>query len=504
MWGQYYFNNHFRMGSPKFHYELCHYAEVEKNLAVVAPRGSAKSTVLTFLKCIHSICFKKKHFIVIVQNTFSKAAGTLETIKGEIKTNNMLRRDFPLVIKKDAEGDSIFRYPGPGWEVRVLCKGADQIGSIRGEKFGAHRPDLIIVDDLEDDKSVKNPELRQELERTFVDVLKYAGDETTQTIAVGTVLHDDCLIAKMVDADRFKMFKKMRYQARYELNGVQKSLWPEKWTIEKLKEMEVEDPEGFAKEMQGDPSSGIYEDFKREDFRYWRELDNTVVLLDTEGNSVARYPLRDCKAAIACDLAWDEKRTSDDSVILPGYLTPGNDILIGEYIAKKGMRPDELEEALFTMERTLASKTGNPVAIGFEKAKLEKVMKWLLGQAMRRRNKFLWIKDLKWDGDKITRIVTRLSTRYKNHTVYHRRGMGDLENQLLRIRSTAHDDIADCAQGLAQLLDYPKVVKKQATQDDSFEKLRKFAMDARKKDRHAFVFGAKGKRSFLPSRLCPV
>ena len=507
LWGRYNFPIHFRMVSPDFHYDMAEAVEANQNLAVVAPRGSAKSTVITFLKCMHSICFKKKHFIVIVQNTYAKAAGTLETIKEEVRVNERFKYDFPLVLKKDAEGDSVFRYPGPGWECRVLCKGADQIGSIRGEKFGAFRPDLIILDDLEDDKSVKNPELRKELERLFFDVLKYAGDgKETQTICVGTILHDDCLISKLVDPDRYKQFKKMRFKARLDDGS---SLWPEKWSVEDLKVLEEQDPESFAKEMQGDPSSGIYEDFRKDDFRYWSAVGSDALLRDEGGAVVRRFSMNVLKPAIAVDLAWDEKRASDSSVLMPGYLTPDNDILVDDYISKKGMRPDEVEEALFSRVARMEKLTGENVPIGMEKAKLEKVVKWLMEKAMRRRGKFLWLKDLKWDGDKITRIVVRLSNRYRMHTVYHKYGMGVLEQQLMRIRSTAHDDEADCVQGLAQLLENPRKMKPVPGGDDKFERLRQWAIEKKYSinkpvRRSPFIHTRSGRFPEIPSTTCPI
>jgi hypothetical protein len=67
--------------------------------------------------------------------------------------------------------------------------------------------------------------------------------------------------------------------------------------------------------------------------------------------------------------------------------------------------------------------TGGQVQVGFEKAKLEKVMKWLLGKAMRTRRKYLILKDISWEKDKISRIVTALSARYVNHAMFHRKNI---------------------------------------------------------------------------------
>ena len=160
-WGLGYCSSHFKSASPRFHLEILREALTNRFLAIAAPRESAKSTILSFILPTHGILFSKYNFIVICQNTYAKAARSLENIKKELRENEDLSRDFPVSVVKDAEGDSIFRIGNH--ETRVLCKGAEQIGSVRGEKFGAHRPDLIIIDDLEDDELVKSMERRSDL-----------------------------------------------------------------------------------------------------------------------------------------------------------------------------------------------------------------------------------------------------------------------------------------------------------------------------------------------------
>lgn len=499
VYGMYFFPHYFRQESPPFHLTIFREASRHLFLVVQAPRGSSKSTIITFLKPAHSICFKTSRFRIIVQNTYAKSAASLENIKKEFKDNKRLRSVFNIVMRKDAEGDTIFRHPD-GFETRVLCKGADQLGSVRGERFGAYRPDYIDVDDVEDDEMVKNPERRMELEKQFNEVLNYAGETGVTSIhVIGTILHDDSLLAKMLAPDNYKRFKKLFYRARNIKDGVQVSLWDAKWSVADLNEMEKDEPASFAKEMQGDPSSGLLEGIQRKDFRYWRIENSSAVLMDENGSVSSRFNLADCKGGISYDLAWEEKRDSDFGVIFPAFITPNSDILFDDYFVKRGLRPGEFEESVFSMNARLESLTKKRVVNGFEKAKLEKVMKWWLGEAMRRRNKFLWLKDLQWDGDKIQRILTRLANRYSQHVIYHKKGMGDLENQLIRIRSVAHDDIADAAQGVVQLLQFAPTIKKAVEVDNAFEFWRKQTRVYREKNKTAYVFGKKERPSFIDS-----
>lgn len=498
-WGFYHLPNHFRNKSPTFHLKIVLEALKHRFFAVAAPRESAKSTILNFLMSLHGICHKKFRFIVILQSTEEKAQGSLYNIKYELKHNPSLKH-LKIDITRDTKDDSIFTHPD-GFQTRVLCKGREQMGSVRGEKFTAYRPDLIIIDDIEDDKMVQNPDLRAEIQMHIDKAIIPAGQRgVCRYIVVGTILHFDSQMAKFVSLKYYSDWRKLKYVALWESKNEDpdSSLWEENWTVEELYKMRDDNPVVFATEYQNDPTEGVLRNFEIADFRQWRQVGNEAVLLDDQFQVMARYNFRDCVAAIACDLAWEEKKTSDDSVIMPGFLTPNSEILIFETICKKGMKPDELEEILFSMEERLTSMTGGSVAIGFEKANLEKVMKWLLKEAMKRRNHFLQFRELAWDKDKITRIVTRLQARYKQHMIFHLKGMGKLETQLVQVPSGAHDDLPDAAQGLVQLLKYPKKAKKSEDVDDHFKWLQNQVI-ANQKSRK-YIFGEKPKSYGIPAK----
>ena len=506
LWGMLFCSHHFRIPSPRFHLDILQATEDNKFIAIASPRESSKSTLIAFNKVAHSICFKKKRFILIVSNTYKKACGSLDSVKKEFKDNDKIKKVFKVEVSKDAEGDSVFKHKD-GFETRILCKGAEQIGAVRGEKFGAYRPDLIIVDDVEDDEMVKSPERRQSLRELYDEALVPAGEKgRVEIIVIGTVLHDDSLLARLVSQQYYPEYKKMVFKAlRTTKDGSLISLWKEKWSVQDLQKLEKEKPLVFAKEYQNDPVSGSVQRFHMDDFRYWKIDNLQYVLFDKDGTIVAKGKLSECKAAIACDLAWEERKENDYAVIMPAFLTPQSDILVENYIWKQGMRPNEIEEILFSMEDRLHKLTESQVFIGFEKAMLEKVTKWLLGQAMRQRNHYLLLKDLVWDSDKITRIETRLQPRYAQKTIYHKQGMGELEHQLLRFPSATHDDLVDALQGLCQLLTYPKRAKDDLMEDDKFARLRNFAIMKKHQRLHnykePYVFGKKTNTVEIPAKI---
>ncbi len=502
LFGLKYFPHHFRDRSPYFHWLLIEESYNSKFTAIQAPRGSAKSTLLSFLKIGHRVTFKQKKFIVIIQNTYKKAVGTLESIKDEVRWNEKYRADFGITLEKDAEGDTIFRHRD-GFRTRILCKGVEQIGSIRGEKFGAWRPDYILGDDMEDDEMVKSPERRQSLKELYDNALIPAGDiKNLDVDIIGTILHDDSLMADLVGPTKYLNYRKLFFKARFDNNisGNRESLWPERWTVEELNEMERLKPEAFAKEMQGDPSSGSLETIRREDFVKWRQEDNHAVLYGPDGEIVSRWNMRECRAGVGIDLAWEDKKVNDFVAIVPGLITPANDLLIDNYINRRGIRPDEFERIIFDMNDRYEALTGKRVCFGFEKAMFEKVMKWFLKETMKRTGKYLWFKDIDWGTkDKIARVMFRLANRYSQRSIYHKSGMGDLENQLIRLRSVAHDDLADAEAMLPEILQWSPAAIKKEEKKDMFMELRKHTPLYRERHKSKYIFGAKTRP--LPFRV---
>lgn len=473
------FTTHFPLKTPYFHTKLMDEANKQRYLAVAAPRESAKSTLLVFVYPFHQVLFKKRRFILIISNTFTKAAMHLSNMKKELADNETLLSMFPgIQIVKDAEGDSNFRHPD-GFETKILCRGVDQIPSVRGVKFGAYRPDLIIGDDMEDDELVLSPDRRRKLKEDFDTALLPAGDrQNCKYIFVGTILHDDSQLARLVSEEQYTEYKKLFFAAH--LNPKKKnedSLWEEKWSVEWLNQLSKEKPNVYAKEMQNDPVAGQNVRFLKQDFRYWKIQEGDYVLMDENGEPFSRNRLDTCKAAISCDLAWKEKRDADASVILPGLLTQNSEILLLDYTNEKGMRPNILAEILFSLVDRLQRMTKSNVPIGFEKAMLENVTQWLLRREMHQRNKYLYTKELVWDADKNTRIETRLQPRYNQHVIFHTRQMGDLEHQLLRFPFGAQDDLIDAEQGLVQLLQFPKDKTAETKKEDQFMWWRKKAIE---------------------------
>jgi phage terminase large subunit-like protein len=98
-------------------------------------------------------------FEVIVGNNETSARNLLDDVRAEFEMNHRLITDFgeQKLIGKWEEGD--FQSRDGKYIGRALGMGQN----VRGLRIGARRPNYIVCDDLEDSKTVKNPQRQNEI-----------------------------------------------------------------------------------------------------------------------------------------------------------------------------------------------------------------------------------------------------------------------------------------------------------------------------------------------------
>ncbi len=129
---------------------------------VAAPRGHAKSTNFTFKDDLHAILYGYKHYILILSDSSDQAEGFLDDIKTELEDNGNIIMDFGHL-----KGDKAWR---SGVILTSTDIKAEAIGSgkkIRGRRHRNWRPDLIVLDDIENDENVNTPDQRRKLKSWF-------------------------------------------------------------------------------------------------------------------------------------------------------------------------------------------------------------------------------------------------------------------------------------------------------------------------------------------------
>jgi predicted phage terminase large subunit-like protein len=234
LFGKYYFPDKLSLPNSPLHKWL--YTKTEKilnkplgkgiRLAVAAPRGSAKSTLMSYVLPIWCLCFGRKEFIILISETAGQAEDFLDDIKSELVNNRLLMDHFPMPTGKSSErwrNDDIITKSNA--RIRALGCG----GKIRGRRHRGVRPDLILLDDVESRESVESEVTRDKLWNQWLkkEVIE-AGrtDRSTDILAVGTILHEDSILSKLLDRKQSPEWERMIFKSVYRFADRQ-DLWDE-------------------------------------------------------------------------------------------------------------------------------------------------------------------------------------------------------------------------------------------------------------------------------------
>jgi phage terminase large subunit-like protein len=416
----------------KFHEELYTILLTEQRAAIAAPREHAKSTCVSVIFVLYCVCYKLRRFIVLISDTQPQAALQLAAVKEELEGNAALAADFGnLVGDKKWDINDCRTTTG----ITLAARGAGQ--SLRGLRFRLYRPDLVICDDMENEEAVDNPETREKLERWFVGTVLNLG-KRCQVFVIGTILHYDGLLAKLLDEDKFKRFVKRRYEAVDQEWHPESVLWPAKWDIDSLHEKEADiGSVMFNQEFRNLPISAdtqvfqeewmIRHAYTREELRM-RELAGEVFTKVTYYDpAISQKKRADFFAGVT--LAIDSK----------GFLlvTRAEQIKV-PYIQQKKFILDRYDEEL-------------PAVVGIENQAYQDALKQEMEEQSRVTGRYINIVGVPNLIDKFLRISS-ISSLMENGTI--RMCLDGTQNVLksqLLFLGKIKDDLADALQGAVQL-----------------------------------------------------
>lgn len=173
-----------------------------KELIFTAYRGAAKSTLLGKLLVLWLIAKQKKHYFVLITSSFDLGVDSLELIAVELGYNENFKNDYEIKVSKINQGELTLEVAN-GFLVKIKTFGAGK--KIRGTSYLSYRPDMIILDDIENDENVSSKVQRDKLFNWYLKVVRFlpsnakAGQTRANILIVGTILHYDSLICRLKD-----------------------------------------------------------------------------------------------------------------------------------------------------------------------------------------------------------------------------------------------------------------------------------------------------------------
>lgn len=482
--GRAYFPHYFSKPSPEFHRELdaiwqqgvlkgrypLTAADTKMisrlpgtRRAVAAPRGHAKSTNLTFKGTMHSTLYGYKHYPIIISDSSEQAEGFLDNIRVEFEENTAILEDFGVLA-------------GSVWRSNVLLTKTnikiEAIGSgkkIRGRKHRNWRPDLIILDDVENDENVRTPEQRKKLKDWFDKAVSKCGDDYTDIVYIGTLLHYDSLLAKTLANPAYRSIKYKAvirfsqaddlwqqwetiftdlsnddreadalafFQAHKTamLEGTQ-VLWEEKLSYYDLMVMRVSEGEAsFNSEEQNEPINPDDCLFMEEWFDYYNEAEVNF------GD-----PAFDFFGFIDPSLGKTKRSDFSAIVTLAKHKGSGYMYVVDADIERR--HPDRIIADVLAKERWLRASFGHGYRkLGAETNQFQWFLKEELAKASAKAGLYLPIEEVQQTSDKVMRVQT-LQPDVKNKYIKFNRRHKRLLEQLTQFPMGAHDDGPDALEG---------------------------------------------------------
>lgn len=226
----------------------------KQRYALGIPRGFSKTIVLK-LYCVWLILFSDRRFILIVCNTATLAENFLADVIDMLEAPNIISifGQWNSAIEKDTATFKKFSFRGRN----IVLAGLGAGSSLRGLNLKFVRPDVVIMDDMQNRDEAKNPEVAKELLVWMLGTLmKACHPHRCIFIFVGNMYpFEGSILRKLKHSAEWVSFITAAILADGE------SLWPEHRTVEDLMEelaidTEMGHPEIFFSEVMNDEESG--------------------------------------------------------------------------------------------------------------------------------------------------------------------------------------------------------------------------------------------------------
>lgn len=243
---------------PDFHTDMVDTIMEGGLVAFGAPRGGAKSTIVGLIYLAWVALNGKRHFVPYISDTYLQTKMITSGLRSELEGNEMVKFIYPNAINPGLKwGEEGFEIEGIEGKCYILPLGAGM--KIRGLKYDNHRPDLVIIDDLENLEAVYSAEQRKKLQNWLdYDLLPALDRYSRNIIMIGTILHYHSLLRKiLLKEDKYRGWKTKIFKA---LTDQGQSFWPARFPPDYLKAIRDDsnhpDYVGsivFAQEMQNEP-----------------------------------------------------------------------------------------------------------------------------------------------------------------------------------------------------------------------------------------------------------
>ena len=432
----------------------------DNKVAIAAPRGWGKTSVVALALMARYILFNHTGFICYINKSHDAASLQTENLRRELVTNRMIKHFFGSFKTREVENkdfeETFSKKAWVAYNTLVWPRGAGQ--QVRGVLFKNDRPGLIVIDDLEDPEKISNDEMRRKwYEWLYADVIKAVprvgpASKTWKIVYIDTLKHEDSVLQKLLESPEWKSVRLEACDDNF------KSTAPEFMSDEDVqKEWQEHVDSGqtdvFFRELRNLPISTKDSAFRQDYFHYYNVPDDSKFgELDLKKHDTEIQSDQNIETVVLLDPAKTVKIHSAESAIIGvGIDLTSAKLYIRDAISEK-MYPDEIYDALFGMGIRLNAKV-----LGIEETSLNEFIRQPIKNEMFRRGSFfelIWLKAR--GGMKKELRVKELVPYYRGGYIYHNRTCATvkkLEQQLLMFPRSRLWDLMDCLAYIIEMLE---------------------------------------------------
>jgi predicted phage terminase large subunit-like protein len=393
-------------------------------------RESGKDQIVFQAYLLHALTYPvpRRRYIVVVASTQTLASTKLKDVTRQFqsKVNEELRLDVEKVVEDSGQAFQVLYKDGFQVRIEAYGKGA----SIRGLVWGHFRPDILILNDLQDLEDMESPTTLEKDWNWFLGDVMFLGN-STRIFLIGNNLGESCIIERVYRSARELDFTVEKVKILHTVDGQERSAWPERFpteeilaeraSFESLGKIDV-----WTRERMCEAMAAESRPLKPEDLKYFDEyslsLDGAFIVTMVDpgvGQKNSNDPTVICTVAIRDDGHWDVLDIDRDRRDLTGIV-----------------------DAIFR-----AVSRWGPQSVGVETVAAQDYLAQTLEVEMRKRNMYFNLVKVKTRKEKNSKIRGRLVPLLKTGALrvpQHAEWVEDLKAEMRAFpTSGGHDDIID-------------------------------------------------------------
>ncbi len=416
---------------------------------ILAPRGFGKTSIVNLAYPTRKILTRETKFFVPIGSSATNAILQGDNLKRELLSNTMIAKVFWPIKSDTFSKEQWITANG----TMVMPRGRGQ--AIRGLLFGNNRPDDIVGDDMEDPEEVRNELRRDDTMDWWLADVRNSVDRPSKNWrvgAIGTLLHEDSLLANMSTDKNCESVRLSLCTESY------KSNWPEFASDEDIKDLVNSFKahgklDMFYREYMNIPAATEDASFKQSYFQEYHE-----------GSQDFQDEIPEIENIVIGDPAKTAKMQSADSAIVGLGINLKRRKIYVRDVVKGKMYPDEFTKTMIDMGLHFRKGGGFCRILAPEVVTLNEWIVKPIKDAMTERGVVFQILELKAQGakgmveSKDARIGA-LAQYYRSGWFYHNPTCcAPLEQQLISFPRSKMRDLMDALAYILYIMECGKMM----------------------------------------------